>query len=272
MQWQQILFANLLKPQGHDEPQDVPMEVEHAGESDDDWEDEERVGLLTFPPGEEGFFQSHAGGEAVLHDILGGMTNLCIILTIFTVLHASLISPVSTLIHTHRKITSSNRWMHGSAKPPFWQQHTFSGSASEIQYPRLVVKNLGLLMLCHSTVYMLFLWYFTLLIFFFHMQILPPANLATQLRFCIQTRLFFYTVFLAQHQRNPHFRSPWSFLRFIGNCLRVPIGIRCMFVHLVYTRLMMSPLWSSVFLGQWMGIIPSSSLTALFTLAPHEQI
>ena len=43
------------------------MKIEHAGESDDNWEDEERVGLLTFPPG--GFLQSHAGGEAVLHNI-----------------------------------------------------------------------------------------------------------------------------------------------------------------------------------------------------------
>jgi hypothetical protein len=44
--------------------EDVPIAVERAGDgSDDDWEDEERVGLLSFPPGEEGFLQSHAGGE-----------------------------------------------------------------------------------------------------------------------------------------------------------------------------------------------------------------
>jgi hypothetical protein len=193
------------------------MQVEHAGESDDDWEDEERAGLLTFPPGEEGFLQSHAGGEAVLHDILDGMTNSCIILTIFTALRASLISPVSESILAHEKIASSNGWMHGSAKPPFWQQHTFGGSASEIQYPRLAVKNLGLLMSCHSPVRMFSLQYFAPLIFFFHMQISPPANLATRPRFCTRTRLFFDTVFLAQHQRNPRLRSPWSFLRFIGS-------------------------------------------------------
>jgi hypothetical protein len=63
--------------QAPENPQDVPMQVDHTGDSDDDWEDEERAGLLTFPPGEEGFLQSHAGGEAVLHDILDGMTNSC---------------------------------------------------------------------------------------------------------------------------------------------------------------------------------------------------
>lgn len=264
---------------------------------------------MTFPPGEEGFLQSHAGGEAVLHDILGGMTNSCIILTIFTVLHASLISPVSTLIHTHRKITSSNRWMHGSAKPPFWQQHTFSGSASEIQYPRLVVKNLGLLMLCHSTVYMLFPLVFYTTYFF-----LPHADLTThqfshsaEVLYTNKTHLlhsFFGTtpekptlpfflelleIYWQLQQVCPQFSldalakalyhlhhvcdffSPclknqesnlanlisltnlvqrmMLTLRFnvksssgsTMHCLRVPIGIRCMFVHLVYTRLMMSP-------------------------------
>ena len=72
---QQILFTDL---QEHNNVQDVPMQVEHGGDSDDDWEDKERAGLLTFPPGEEGFLQSHAGGEAILHDILDGMTNSCV--------------------------------------------------------------------------------------------------------------------------------------------------------------------------------------------------
>jgi hypothetical protein len=58
------------------------MEVEGADNSDDDWEDEERAGLLTFPPGEEGFLQSHAGGEAVLHDILDDMTNRYVFLPV----------------------------------------------------------------------------------------------------------------------------------------------------------------------------------------------
>jgi hypothetical protein len=71
-QRQQILFAD-MQEHGHENAQDVPMEVD----CDDDWEDEEKAGLLTFPPGEEGLLQSHAGGEAILHDIFDGMTNSC---------------------------------------------------------------------------------------------------------------------------------------------------------------------------------------------------
>ena len=77
-QRQQILFSDLLKPQELDDTQDISMQVEFGRDSEDDWEDEERAGLLTLPPGEEGFLQSHAGGEAVLHDILNGMTNSCV--------------------------------------------------------------------------------------------------------------------------------------------------------------------------------------------------
>lgn len=39
------------------------------------WYDLEDDGLTTLPPGEEAFLQSHAGGEAVLHEILDGMTS-----------------------------------------------------------------------------------------------------------------------------------------------------------------------------------------------------
>lgn len=47
----------------------------HFGEeAESDWEDEELAGLMTFPPGEEGFLQSHAGGEAVLQDVMDGIT------------------------------------------------------------------------------------------------------------------------------------------------------------------------------------------------------
>lgn len=42
---------------------------------DDNWEDEERAVLSMLPPVEEGLLQSHAGGEATLHDILNDMTN-----------------------------------------------------------------------------------------------------------------------------------------------------------------------------------------------------
>lgn len=79
-----------MQEHGHENAQDVPMEVEYAGDCDDDWEDEENAGLLSFPPGEEGFLQSHAGGEAILHDILDGMTNPCAFPSIFPAFLADL--------------------------------------------------------------------------------------------------------------------------------------------------------------------------------------
>ncbi|KAJ7257566.1 hypothetical protein B0H12DRAFT_1015347 [Mycena haematopus] len=39
---------------------------------DDGWEDE-RPGIHTFPPGEEAALQSHAGGEAIMHQIMEGI-------------------------------------------------------------------------------------------------------------------------------------------------------------------------------------------------------
>jgi hypothetical protein len=70
-QW--ILFADQLK---QPESSDATMDVDGDGDIDDDWEDEESTGLSILPPGKEGFLQSHAGGEAILHDILNDMTNL----------------------------------------------------------------------------------------------------------------------------------------------------------------------------------------------------
>ena len=43
-------------------------------DNDSDWEDEVEDGLRRFPPGEEGFLQSHAGGEAVLQAVMEGIT------------------------------------------------------------------------------------------------------------------------------------------------------------------------------------------------------
>jgi hypothetical protein len=42
--------------------------------NDSDWEDEVHDGLHQLPPGEEGFLQSHAGGEAVLQAVMDGIT------------------------------------------------------------------------------------------------------------------------------------------------------------------------------------------------------
>ena len=53
----------------HSEGDDVDM-VDLAS-----WYNLEDDSLGTLPPGEEVFLQSHAGGEAVLHEILNGMTS-----------------------------------------------------------------------------------------------------------------------------------------------------------------------------------------------------
>jgi hypothetical protein len=42
--------------------------------NDSDWEDEVQDGLRQLPPGEEGFFHSHAGGEAILQAVMDGIT------------------------------------------------------------------------------------------------------------------------------------------------------------------------------------------------------
>ncbi|KAF9035756.1 hypothetical protein BJ165DRAFT_1533242 [Panaeolus papilionaceus] len=76
-QRQQLLFADMVHPNRLDPDGDVIMDTEVVDDDgDEDWVDQ---GLACYPPGEEGFFQSHAGSEAILHDILNNMTsNKCI--------------------------------------------------------------------------------------------------------------------------------------------------------------------------------------------------
>jgi hypothetical protein len=74
-QRQQILYADQLIT-NHDQDGDVTMADagdEYVGD-DSDWEDEVQDGLRQLPPGEEGFLQSHAGGEAVLQAVMDGIT------------------------------------------------------------------------------------------------------------------------------------------------------------------------------------------------------
>jgi hypothetical protein len=54
------------------------MDVDHAEqESDrlDGWEDveAENAGLYTLPPGEEGLYHSHSGGETIFQQIMDGI-------------------------------------------------------------------------------------------------------------------------------------------------------------------------------------------------------
>lgn len=61
--------SDLLENQD-DRDGDVVMDMGN----DSDWEDEVQDGLRQLPPGEEGFLQSHAGGEAVLQAVMDGIT------------------------------------------------------------------------------------------------------------------------------------------------------------------------------------------------------
>jgi hypothetical protein len=49
--------------------------VDNGGDDyDEDWEDVEISGMQQLPPGEEGFLQSHAGGKAMLQELMEGMS------------------------------------------------------------------------------------------------------------------------------------------------------------------------------------------------------
>jgi hypothetical protein len=51
----------------------------YGGREDDGWEDvTSGVGIHTFPPGEEAVLQSHAGGEAIYHQLMEGMKPGCV--------------------------------------------------------------------------------------------------------------------------------------------------------------------------------------------------
>lgn len=74
-QRQQILYNDHLNT-NHDQDGDVTMGNigDEYMDNDSDWEDEVQDGLRQLPPGEEGFLQSHAGGEAVLQAVMDGIT------------------------------------------------------------------------------------------------------------------------------------------------------------------------------------------------------
>ena len=50
-------------------------------DDDDQWEDVP-TGLRVFPPGEEAMLQSHAGGEAVFHQIMERIRPGCAVLAV----------------------------------------------------------------------------------------------------------------------------------------------------------------------------------------------
>ena len=110
-QRQQLLFTDYLHPGATDHDGDVVMGVEDDG---NDWEDE---GLSRLPPGEEAFLQSHAGGEALLQEILEGMTSRSVIFMLFILFYfKNDFCVVSELITAHNEIVFSNAWMPGSSR------------------------------------------------------------------------------------------------------------------------------------------------------------
>ena len=86
-QRQQLLYADVIERNAagsspNDSMGDFDHEIhvsesrqEDAHDLDSDWDDEEEIGLSTLPPGEEGFYNSHQGGEAILNNLVDDMTS-----------------------------------------------------------------------------------------------------------------------------------------------------------------------------------------------------
>jgi hypothetical protein len=58
-----------------------------GADDDDGWEDMPTAlptGVHTFPPGEEAVLQSHAGGEAIMHQMMEGLQPGCVPLSFHT--------------------------------------------------------------------------------------------------------------------------------------------------------------------------------------------
>ncbi|KAH9483797.1 hypothetical protein JR316_0003274 [Psilocybe cubensis] len=67
---QRLLWADRLQS-AHDSAMNVDV---NKPTEDSDWEDEMEEGLRRPPPGEKGLLQSHAGGEAVMEDMMAALT------------------------------------------------------------------------------------------------------------------------------------------------------------------------------------------------------
>lgn len=57
------------------DPGNQPHPTHIVNDHDSDWEDEEDIGLSTLPPGEEGFYNSHHGGEAIISSLIDDLTS-----------------------------------------------------------------------------------------------------------------------------------------------------------------------------------------------------
>jgi hypothetical protein len=78
-------------------------------------------------------------GKSALHDILDGMTNSCVFLLLFSQCTSALqlISSkrIDSRLRRDRVKQRVDAWKRQT--PLSWRQHTFGGSASEIQYPEI---------------------------------------------------------------------------------------------------------------------------------------
>ncbi|KAJ6456851.1 hypothetical protein C8R45DRAFT_1110650 [Mycena sanguinolenta] len=67
-------ILNLSTDSDYEMPYAYSEDDRHPFEEDDGWEDVPiGTGIHTFPPGEEAVLQSHAGGEAIMHQLMEGM-------------------------------------------------------------------------------------------------------------------------------------------------------------------------------------------------------
>ena len=86
-QRQQLLFADVIAKHVAGNSADITLSdsddhgifesesQQSAHDPDSDWDDEEDIALSTLPPGEEGFYNSHQGGEAILSNLIEDMTS-----------------------------------------------------------------------------------------------------------------------------------------------------------------------------------------------------
>jgi hypothetical protein len=102
----------------------------------DHWYDIDEDGLENPPPGDEAFLQSHAGGEAILHQILDGMTpRLVSFPSSSDTINAQLriLDKKKEEIYGHARIVHKNASALGEDSFPFSRTHIYHGSTKDHQ-------------------------------------------------------------------------------------------------------------------------------------------
>lgn len=101
---------------------------------DSGWEDmdhEENAGLYTLPPGEEGIFHSHAGGETVFQQIIADIDpRYVVIFSSSTLQNLSILSPGNEAIHVHAIIVYKSALIPGAGSYHGWLMHISHGDTA----------------------------------------------------------------------------------------------------------------------------------------------